>query len=132
MTTEFKSWEELSPLEQAQATYSDMHKDAFGFRPRGIDTSNWTLEKFEEEFEDLGKIIDRAEQARKEHERNAVVAFEQRIIDLIEVGAKDRATAMKWIHQSVDTDGDDEYLAWILGLPYQYFKKVQPKTVDTI
>ena len=29
-----KSWEEMTPLERAHETYSDMYKDAHGFRPR--------------------------------------------------------------------------------------------------
>jgi hypothetical protein len=57
MTTEFKSWEELSQLEQAQSIYWDMYKDAYGVRPRGVDTSTWTLEQFEDEFEGLGVAI---------------------------------------------------------------------------
>ena len=45
-----KTWEEMSDLEQAQATYWDMYKDAYGVRPRWIDTTQWTLEDFEAEF----------------------------------------------------------------------------------
>ena len=36
---QFKSWEEMTDLEQAQCTYWDMYKDAFGVRPRWIDTT---------------------------------------------------------------------------------------------
>jgi hypothetical protein len=124
MTTEFKSWEELSELEQYQATYWDMYKDAYGVRPRGVDTSNWTVETFLKEFAYLGLVIEREDIARKEAEASATVVFEQRIQSLIEAGAKDRATAMRWIHEAEDTNGDDDYLAYTLGLPYQYFRKV--------
>ena len=124
MTTEFKSWEELTHLEQAQSTYWDMYKDAYGVRPRGIDTSSWTLEQFEAEFLVLGVTIADAEIQRKESEENAVVVFEQRIYTLIHAGAKDRATAIRWIHEAEDTHGDDEYLCYTLGLPYMYFRKV--------
>ena len=124
MTTEFKSWEELTQLEQAQSTYWDMYKDAYGVRPRGIDTSSWTLEQFEAEFLVLGVTIADAEIQRKESEENAVVVFEQRIYTLIHAGAKDRATAIRWIHEAEDTQGDDEYLCYTLGLPYMYFRKV--------
>jgi len=124
MTTEFKSWEELTELEQYQATYWDMYKDAYGVRPRGIDTSTWTVETFLKEFAYLNIVIEREENNRKEAEASATVVFEQRIQSLIELGAKDRATAMRWIHEAEDTNGDDEYLAWTLGLPYQYFRKV--------
>ena len=123
MTTEFKSWDELSELEQAQATYWDMYKDAYGVRPRGVDTSGWTVEDFRNEFEYLGAVIEAADKDRKEAEASATVVFEQRIQSLIQLGAKDRATAMRWIHEAEDTQGDDEYLCYTLGLPYQYFRK---------
>ena len=124
MTTEFKSWDELSKLEQARETYWDMYKDAYGVRPRGIDTSNWTVETFLKEFAYLGLVIEREEANRKASEANAIFSFEKRVDDLIYSGAKDRATAIRWIHEAEDTQGDDEYLAYTLGLPYQYFRKV--------
>ena len=124
MTTEFKSWDELSKLEQARETYWDMYKDAYGVRPRGIDTSSWTVETFLKEFAYLGLVIEREEANRKASEANAIFSFEKRVDDLIYSGAKDRATAIRWIHEAEDTQGDDEYLAYTLGLPYQYFRKV--------
>ena len=124
MTTEFKSWDELSKLEQARETYWDMYKDAYGVRPRGVDTSSWTVETFLKEFAYLGLVIEREEIARKEAETKAIFSFEKRVNDLIFSGAKDRATAIRWIHEAEDTQGDDEYLCYTLGLPYQYFRKV--------
>lgn len=124
MTTEFKSWDELSQLEQAREIYWDMYKDAYGVRPRGVDTSSWTLETFIKEFAYLNVVIEREETARKEAEKSATVVFEQRVQSLIDAGAKDRATALRWIHEAEDTQGDDEYLCYTLGLPYQYFRKV--------
>lgn len=124
MTTEYKSWDELSQLEQAREIYWDMYKDAYGVRPRGIDTSSWTLDQFEAEFVVLGQAIADAEIERKQSEENAIVVFEQRIYTLIHAGAKDRTTALRWIHEAEDTQGDDDYLAYTLGLPYQYFRKV--------
>ena len=124
MTTEFKSWEELSELEQAQSIYWDMYKDAYGVRPRGVDTSTWTLEQFEDEFEGLGVAIEAGEKVRVQAEQHAIFSFEKRISDLMLSGARDRATAMRWIHEAEGTMGDDEYLCYTLGLPYMYFRKV--------
>ena len=124
MTTEFKSWDELSKLEQARETYWDMYKDAYGVRPRGVDTSSWTVETFLKEFAYLGLVIEREDVARKEAETKAIFSFEKRVDDLIFSGAKDRSTAIRWIHEAEDTQGDDEYLSYTLGLPYQYFRKV--------
>ena len=123
MTTDFKSWDELTQLEQAQATFWDMYKDAYGFRPRGIDTSTWTLEQFDAEFEGLSVAIDAAEQERKTAEAKATDAFERRVAELISTGARDYEMALRWIHEAEETNGDDDYLAWTLGLPYQYFRK---------
>jgi hypothetical protein len=81
------------------------------------------LEQFEAEFEGLGVAIEAEEKARVAAEQNAVFSFEKRISDLMFSGAKDRATAMRWIHEAEDTNGDDEYLAWTLSLPYGYFRK---------
>jgi hypothetical protein len=122
-TINFPSWEEMSKLEQAQCIYWDMYKDAYGFRPRGIDTSAWTLEQFEAEFQVLGSVIEREEIQRRGSEQKSVVDFEARVETLIGAGAKDRATALRWIHEAEDTGGDDEYLCYTLGLPYQYFRK---------
>ena len=123
MTTEFKSWEELSDLEQAQATFWDMYKDAHNFRPRHIDTSTWTLADFEREFADLGQIMTANAEAEKIAQNKAVEAFERRVAELLSTGAKDSAMAMRWIHEAEETQGDNDYLAWTLGLPYQYFRK---------
>jgi len=124
MTTEFKSWEELTTLEQYSSIYWDMYKDAFGIRPRGIDTSAWTEADFQAEFKELGEVIDREEKIRVAAQENAMFSFEKRVDDLIFSGARDRATAIRWIHEAEDTQGDDEYLCYTLGLPYMYFRKV--------
>jgi hypothetical protein len=73
-----KSWEELSELEQAQEIYSDMHKDAYGFRPR-FDYSNYTLEQFTAEFETMGKVIEQENSTRKNAEVKAVERFEKQL-----------------------------------------------------
>jgi len=118
----FKSWEEYTPLEQAAMTYWDMYKDAHGFRPRHVDTSAWTLEQFEEEFKVLEGVIEREHILRKEREEQAMHEFEMRMLDLLRSGAKDRAMALRWIHEAEETNGDDEYLCYTVGLPYGYFR----------
>jgi hypothetical protein len=123
MTTEFKSWEELTTLEQYSSIYWDMYKDAFGIRPRGVDTSAWTEADFQAEFKELGEIIDRKEIERKGSEAKSIELFERRVAELISIGAKNYEMAMRWIHEAEDTNGDNDYLAWTLGLPYQYFRK---------
>jgi hypothetical protein len=123
MTTEFTTWEDMTTLEQYACTYWDMYKDAFGIRPRGIDTSSWTEADYVAEFKQLGEIIDREEIARKAAEAINLEKFERRVAELISIGAKNTDMAMRWIHEAEGTQGDNDYLAWTLGLPYQYFRK---------
>jgi hypothetical protein len=118
---QFKSWEELTELEQAQATYWDMYKDAHNFRPRHVDTSTWTLADFEREFTELGQVLEANHVAEKIAQDAAVEVFERRMAEMISLGARDLDMAMRWIHEAEETNGDNDYLAWTLGLPYRYF-----------
>ena len=120
---EFKSWEEMTVLEQYACTYWDMHKDAYGFRPRGIDTSSWTEADFEREFFQLSVTIAEEDRIRKEAEEKAAHDFEMRILSLQMTGATDRDMALRWVHEAEGSDGDDEYLCFLVGLPYGYFRK---------
>ena len=121
--SEFKSWEEMSELEQAQCMFWDMYKDAHGVRPRGVDTSAWTLADFHKEFEYLAKVIDAEETQRLAAEAEAVKKFEQHVINTICMGAGDRATALRWIMDASSAEGDWEYFCFLNGLPYHYFKE---------
>jgi len=119
----FKTWEEMSNLEQYACQFWDMYKDAYGVRPRGIDTSTWLESDFEAEFVYLGKTIDENYKAQLASEAKAIVAFEDRVQILMGMGADDREQALHWIHEAEGSNGDDEYLCFLLGLPYRYFVK---------
>lgn len=118
--SEFKSWSELSPLEQAACEFSDFYKEANGFRPRHIDTSSWSLADFDAEFESLAQTCKENAVIQDASEAVAITRFEARIVDLIAIGAKDRTTAIRWISEAEDCGSDMSYLCFCLGLPYQY------------
>jgi hypothetical protein len=120
---QFKSWEEMSALEQAQATYWDMYKDAYGVRPRGVDTSGWSLEYFEAEFKILGEAINQEEIQRLADQAEAVIKFEDRVLNLMHTGTN-RERVIAWLMDAEGANGDHEYFAFTQGLPYGYFKKV--------
>ena len=120
---EFKSWEEMNTLEQYACQYWDMYKDAYGVRPRGIDTTDWTETQFEAEFVQLGKTIDANYKEQMAQEAVAQHDFEMRVLSLLQTGAKTREMALRWIHEAEGSNGDDEYLCYLLGLPYRYFIK---------
>ena len=108
--------------EELHSIFWDMYKDAHGFRPRCIDTSNWDEATFEAEFNYLQSEITKNEDLRKIAEHQAAHAFEMRVQSVLACGAKDRAMALRWIHEAEGTTGDDQFLCYTLGLPYNYFK----------
>jgi hypothetical protein len=119
--SEFKSWSELSPLEQASAQYWDMYKDAHGVRPRWIDTTKWNLDAFEAAFVSLAETIKENNARRELAEQESVVVLEDRIAVLMACGAKDRFMAIRWIAEAEECNGDMEYLCFLVGVPYGYF-----------
>ena len=119
---QFKSWEEMTDLEQAQCTYWDMYKDAYGYRPRGINISTWTLADFEQEFASLGSVIEREHADRQTAESQAITKFENRVASLMHTGAN-RERVIAWLMDAEHANGDDEYFCFTQGLPYGYFRK---------
>ncbi len=120
---ELKSWSELSPLEQAAAQYWDMYKDAYGIRPRWIDTTSWTLEQFDAEFASLAESIKQNMAQQELEEEQSIVTLEKRIASLLQSGAKDRSMAIRWIAEAEECNGDMEFLCFLVGVPYGYFKE---------
>ena len=118
----YKSWDEYTPLEQAAMTWWDMYKDAYGVRPRGTDTSDWSLARYRAEMLYLQECIKSNERQRELDEAFNIKRFEERVDSIIQLGAKDRAMALRWIHEAEDTDGDDDYLCFRVGVPYGYIK----------
>jgi len=121
------SWNEMSPLEQAQCQFWDMYKDAYGVRPRGIDTSGWTLADFDKEFEFLANLIQQNFEQEQADQKVAVAEFEAKVATLVN-GTTSRETAIAWLMDSVEAQGDPEYACYLFGLPYGYLKE-QPFTV---
>lgn len=105
---------------------SDLHKDAYGFRPREMFWSEWnnaSNDEKQEIWDGLCKALERAIQEEKEQEEFAVTQFNDRVAKVIATGAPDRETAIRWIVQSMGLDEHDlmyggSYICWNLGLPY--------------
>ena len=107
------------------AIYSDMHKDAYGFRPRHLFTEMST-EELVSDMEYFGKLIDANLAQEAIAEKAAIDALEARLASYMEMGAPDRATAMRW---ELEASGDAltlqsgakydvGYYCYCMGLPY--------------
>jgi hypothetical protein len=64
-------WHEMTPIEKASCIYWDAYKDAYGFRPRHVDTTEWSLEEFHKEINFLDKVIFQNEKDRRASELDA-------------------------------------------------------------
>jgi hypothetical protein len=82
------------------------------------------MQDFQLEFASLQEVIVREEANRQVAEKEAVAKFEQHVTNTICMGARDRETALRWIMDASNANGDWEYLCYDLGLPYHYFRKV--------
>ena len=116
------SWNEMSELEQAQCQYWDMYKDAYGCRPRGIDTTGWSLAEFDREFEFLANLIQQNFEQEQADQKVAVAEFEAKVETLVN-GTTSREKAIAWLMDSVEAQGDPEYACYLFGLPYGYLKE---------
>ena len=119
---QFKIWDEMSDLEQAAATWWDLYKDVHGVRPRGVDTSNWTLEGFKAQINALCIALEEVVAEQREAEQRAVVKFEDRVTNLLHPGTN-RERVIAWLMDAEGVNGDFEYFCFTQGLPYGYFTR---------
>ena len=106
---------------------SDLHKDAYGFRPRENFWEFWTSATDDEKQTEWDSLLQALEQSiarDKEEQSRSVAAFEQHVTNTMCMGAGDRETALRWIMDASICNGDWDFLCYEYGLPYSYFRKV--------
>ena len=113
------NYEDLSPRLQLATIMSDLHKDAYGFRPRGTDFSSWTMEELEAEADRYSAICKENADAEAIYAAEQVEIFKATLQKTIDCGAGDRATALRWLFEGSELDAYDvEHFVWQLGFPY--------------
>ena len=106
--------------------YSDLHKDAYGFRPSTFSSSLWSeLSPADKQFEwdHLVKVSTERYEAEVQEQKQAAHDLEIRIQNLLVAGAQDRSMAIRWLDEALETNGDQEYLCYKLNVPYGYLKE---------
>jgi hypothetical protein len=108
----------LTPRESMIQIYSDFHKDAYGFRPHGINYDAMSLEDLEADFARFAEICKENAEAEAKAEAKAVEEFEAYISAIISMGAGTKTTALRWIAEAgvTDSDWDMSYYLWKLGI----------------
>lgn len=113
-------------IDRCEETYgyiSDASKDATGCRFR-FDYTQYTLVQLEMQADAWTiRVIDAIEE-QKQDEARAMATFEKTVATTIELGARDRATAIRWITDAwkdgQDGHFDTGYFLYHHGLPYSY------------
>ena len=116
--------EEFSTYGSMQGLLSDMHKDAYGYRPRGIYSveNGWTIAAMMREVDRLGEVIEHEMNEEEKWRNENLKDLEKRIQELVQMGAGTRETAIRWYLEGLDIDlgycGDFHYIIWKLRIPH--------------
>lgn len=89
----------MTEREELIHSYSDYHKEAYGFRPR-FDYSNLSTEELKKDFAYFGSMVEENIAREEKAEKKAIQAFENQVRETLELGAENRRQALRWITQS--------------------------------
>ncbi len=123
---DFKAAQEAPMYTFDADTVSDLHKDAYGFRPSGYWWTMWEEAsdlRRQEIWDDLIDALRMEQEYEAERHARAIDRFEHLVAKTIEHGARDRETALRWIMDASICNGDWEFLCHEHGLPYGFFNK---------
>lgn len=109
-----------------ESIVSDLHKDAFGFRPRDYFWEEWNNSSDSSKqviWDDLLDALQRANEWARRQETAAIADFNTMVQQNIDLGARDEYQARKWIVQSLKPTENDllyggSWVCFELGLPY--------------
>ena len=109
--------------------FSDLYKDAHGFRPRGhkFYADDTTADEKQAIWNGLLEDLDVESKRYEERRLEAIVDFENLIKKTIALGAADRTVAIEWLRNADDDmwmKNDDEYFEYSHDLPYGYLKSI--------
>jgi hypothetical protein len=131
-------------MEYTEYTYdekivSDLHKDAYGFRPSAEFSILWGCSSNDQKQKIWDSLLAALEQSiteEEEAEALRVGAFEARIEDAIQAGANDRKAAIRQVVESLNLTEVElcyggDYACFQLGLPYAYGKELD-EVIDSL
>ena len=117
---------ELSAMtvEQLLEGYSDAHKDLCGWRPRHTPSHEELVEfwdTFDVNFQTQKNI-------EEQQDAEGLARFEADVAKALEVGATDRATAIRWMLDGENVDMDNrqsvEHFFWCYGMGVKNMERI--------
>lgn len=106
------------------ATYSDLHKDVYGFRPRNVHFE--TQEAFDAEYERLVKQLDVVMDEERLAKVRAIKTLKQRLRGMMRDHNIDLVTALQWDFDAMGCDGwyGWEDYCYTLGIGFALDRKM--------
>lgn len=101
---------------------SDLHKDAYGFRPSSAFMDMWnnglTDEGRQAEWDYLIKALERSMDEEKVREQYDLESFEQELKIIMDTHKIDEETALRWMTQveRIEHNQDIEHWVWQYGI----------------
>ncbi len=119
MTTEYTYSDEL---------YSDLHKDAYGFRPSGDFHTWWahqaTPDEKQAQWDTMIRAMEESDREYQEHQARSVKKFEENVTKIMNEMGKTRIEVLRWLFMVDEQFFDDpDYFCYCNDLPYGYIKK---------
>ena len=109
-------------------SFSDLHKDAFGFRRRGENYARWletaSPDELQAEWDYLLSVLDARITEDERQAAEALKAFKVELAWMLDNGADSVETCVRWLHDTYSTSGDSEYLDYKLGVKYGTIKNL--------
>jgi hypothetical protein len=107
---------------------SDVHKDAYGFRPRGVNYAEMSDDELEAEFNYLCDAAEAAVREEEAAEARALEEFEAEVSLMLSHGAGSRPNALAWMldardlndYANLENGYIDDYVNYSLGIAYRY------------
>jgi hypothetical protein len=117
--------------------FSDLHKDVYGFRPRGVILDNWNIlpaEQKQARWDQLCAELESNTIFEKQQEIKAVASFQARVQDVIELGAGNYTNALLWISgtETFYSVQCVEHFVWEQGILFTDYGKQLVKDLAAI
>jgi len=112
--------------------HSDMYKDAYGFRPRGVNFDKHTIKHINDEIDFLQEIIEDDMKLQAIRQQQDIVAFKNLIQETIEHGAGNHETALRWLLEGSEYPQDIEMFVWSTGIDFTEYGRSITKQIENI
>ena len=111
--------------------YSDLYKEANGFRPQGINYHEWSENELSASFDRLVKQSEANAVEEKKQSVVAVAVFKALVQRTIKMGAGDEKTALRWLYDAENVEEDYEFFAYKHQIQYtEYWDSIKEQMLE--